>query len=164
VAHVVDQGVSRAVAASILGASGILASIAGIFWGAISDRIGREPVWALGCTGYFVALLVLLVLGPDRTWMLYVLVIFQGFLGGAMAPLYASIPAEIFPGRHYGAVLGCLSVGAGLGSALGPWFGGLLYDATGSYRAAFLLALGAVAASALAIWLAAPRKIRRIGH
>lgn len=164
VAHVVDQGYSRVFAASILGASGILASIAGIVWGAVSDRIGREPVWTLGCTGYFVALLLLLLLGPDRAWMLYALVVCQGFLGGAMAPLYASIPAEIFGGTHFGAVLGCLSVGAGLGSALGPWVGGLLYDATGSYRAAFLLALGAVATSAFFIWVAAPRKVRRVGR
>jgi len=164
VAHVVDQGYSRGLAASILGASGIMASAAAIFWGGISDRIGREPVWALACAGYVVASLLLFALRPESVWMLYALVFFQGFLGGGLTPLYASIPAEIFGGRHFGTVFGCLSVGGGLGSALGPWLGGLIYDATGSYRAAFGLALGAAAASALFIWVAAPRKVRRVGR
>jgi cyanate permease len=44
--------------------------------------------------------------------------------------------------------------------AAGPWMAGVIHDATGSYRPAFLLAIGCCAVSAAAIWIAAPRKVR----
>jgi cyanate permease len=53
-------------------------------------------------------------------------------------------------------------VAAILGGAAGPWLTGALYDATGSYSAAFWIAAGCSMLSALAIWLAAPRKIRAV--
>jgi len=39
---------------------------------------------------------------------------------------------------------------------------GALHDATGSYTLAFWIAIGGSALSALAIWLAAPRKVRAV--
>ena len=49
------------------------------------------------------------------------------------------------------------------GSTAGPWVTGLLHDHTGSYIPGFLVAGACSIASALAIWIAAPRKIRRVG-
>ena len=48
------------------------------------------------------------------------------------------------------------------GGAVGPWVTGVLHDATGSYARAFWIALGVCVVSALAIWLAAPRKVRAV--
>jgi len=48
------------------------------------------------------------------------------------------------------------------GSAAGPWVAGIIHDATGSYRLAFLLAITCCVVSAVAIWIAAPRKIRLV--
>ena len=39
---------------------------------------------------------------------------------------------------------------------------GALHDATGSYTLAFWIAIGCSALSAVAIWLAAPRKVRAV--
>ena len=41
--------------------------------------------------------------------------------------------AEIFQGRHYGAVFGTLSSSPAAARALGPWVAGIIHDATGSY-------------------------------
>jgi hypothetical protein len=38
----------------------------------------------------------------------------------------------------------------------------VLYDATGSYTPAFWIAIGCSVVSAVAIWLAAPRKVRAV--
>jgi MFS family permease len=73
-----------------------------------------------------------------------------------------AIPAEIFEGRHYGRIFGTVMLAAILGGAAGPWLAGALYDATGSYSAAFWIAAGCSAFSALAIWLAAPRRVRAV--
>ena len=48
------------------------------------------------------------------------------------------------------------------GGAAGPWVTGALYDATASYTLAFWIAIGGSALSAVAIWLAAPRKVRAV--
>lgn len=49
-----------------------------------------------------------------------------------------------------------------LGGAAGPWAAGAIHDATGSYQMAFQLAIGCCVVSALAIWVAAPRKVRLV--
>ena len=48
------------------------------------------------------------------------------------------------------------------GGAVGPWLTGVLYDHTGSYTLAFWIAIACSAVSAVAIWLAAPRKVRAV--
>ena len=76
--------------------------------------------------------------------------------------MISAIPAEIFQGKHYGGIFGTL-MGIGIvGGAAGPWITGLAYDATGSYAAGYWIAIGCCVVSALAIWLAAPRKVRLV--
>ena len=72
------------------------------------------------------------------------------------------MPAELFQGKHYGAVFGALSIFATMGGATGPWFTGLLYDYFLSYDQAFVVALGFSALSILCVWFAAPRKVRTV--
>jgi len=49
-----------------------------------------------------------------------------------------------------------------LGGAAGPWVAGLLHDLTGSYPPVFWISIGLNLASMLAIWRAAPRKVRAV--
>lgn len=64
--------------------------------------------------------------------------------------------SELFQGRRFGVIYGILSVGSGLGGGLGPWFGGVMHDLTGSYRLVFLIAVGFCAMGAACFWLARP--------
>lgn len=57
-------------------------------------------------------------------------------------------------------LLGAAQGGGGLGGFIGPPLGGWLFDVTGSYRTAFAVAALAIAASAVAAWVAAPRRAR----
>jgi len=43
---------------------------------------------------------------------------------------------------------------------VGPWLTGVLYDATGSYTAAWWLAIAATVVSGASVWFASPRKVR----
>jgi len=86
----------------------------------------------------------------------------QGLLGYGLASVFGAIAAEIFQGKHYGTIFGTLTLGANAGAAFGPWVAGAIYDRTGSYTAAWLLAIGACALSVAAIWLAAPRRVRAV--
>jgi MFS family permease len=90
------------------------------------------------------------------------MVIAQGLLGYGITSVVGAIPAEIFQGRHYGTIFGTLMLASIAGGALGPWLTGALHDATGSYTIAFWIAIAGCALSAVAIWLAAPRRVRAV--
>jgi MFS family permease len=161
--YLVEIGFGPTDAAWALGFVSLAGMPGQIALGHLSDRIGREWVWTVGSLGFVLCYLALLLLGQMPTpTLLYVMVVSQGMLGYGLTSVIGAIPAEIFQGRHYGTIFGTLMLASIVGGAAGPWVTGALYDATGSYTLAFSLAIGASAFSALAIWLAAPRKIRAV--
>jgi fucose permease len=90
------------------------------------------------------------------------MVVAQGTLGYSVASVMGPIPAEIFQGRHFGSIFGTIMVAAILGGAAGPWLTGVIYDATGTYAAAWWIAIGFGLISILAIWIASPGKVRAV--
>jgi sugar phosphate permease len=161
--YLVEVGFSPAVAAWALGLVSVVAVPGQIGLGTLSDRVGREWVWSAGCLGFAVCYAALIALErvPSPA-LLWVVVVSQGFLGYALTSVMGPIAAEIFEGPHYGAVFGTLTVALIGGGAAGPWVAGAIHDATGSYGPAFLLAMVLCAASAAAVWIAAPRKVRLV--
>jgi MFS family permease len=141
-----------------------LAGIPGqIALGHLSDRIGREWVWTAGSLGFVLCYLALLALQAHPTFaLLYFMVAVQGMLGYGLTSVVGAIPAEIFQGKRYGTIFGTLMLASIVGGAAGPWVMGALHDATGSYALAFWIAIASSTFSALAIWLAAPRKVRAV--
>jgi len=159
--YLIEVGFSPLVAAWALGVVSVVAIPGQIGLGGLSDRIGREWVWTAGCVGFAIcyAALIGLEQAPSRP-LLYLMVISQGFLGYALTSVMGPIVVEIFEGPHYGAIFGAVTVASIAGGAAGPWIAGLIYDATGSYRLAFVLAIACCAVSATAVWISAPRKVR----
>jgi fucose permease len=70
--------------------------------------------------------------------------------------------AEIFEGRHYGAIFGTITIALIRGGAACPWVAGVIHDASGTYRPAFQLAILCCIGSIVTIWLAAPRNVRSV--
>ncbi|MDQ3828177.1 MAG: MFS transporter, partial [Candidatus Tectomicrobia bacterium] len=84
---------------------------------------------------------------------------------GVFASVYAAATADLFLGPSLGAILGVLELGWGLGGFAGSWFGGYWYDRWGSYHGVFAITIGVSLVCCLALWLAAPRRLRRSsGH
>ena len=159
--YLVEVGFTPLVAAWALGLVSLVAIPGQIGLGALSDRIGRETVWAIACFGFAVCYATLIAMehAPSPA-LLYLMVLAQGFLGYALTSVMGPIVLEIFEGPHYGGIMGTITVAAIGGGALGPWLAGLIHDRTGSYRLAFLIAIGCCVVSAAAVWIAAPRKVR----
>ena len=142
---------------------GILTHPGQIALGQLSDRIGREPVWAIGSLGFVGTYVALLALPSfPSPLLLWTMVLLQGALGYGVTSVFGAIPAEIFEGRHYGSIFGTLALASIAGGAVGPWLGGLIHDATGSYAIAFWIAIGASVLSIVAIYRAAPGKVRAV--
>jgi MFS family permease len=157
VKFVEDIGFSNVFGASTIALLGVFIGV-GQFSGFLSDRFGREKTITLAVTLSIVALSVLMTIrDTSHPWLLYVHAVCFGYGAGLYAPTILASAADIFHGRQFGVISGLLLTGLGVGGAIGPWIGGHIYDATGSYRPAFLLCIVCFAAAILFIWIAAPR-------
>jgi len=72
--------------------------------------------------------------------------------------VFFSAAADLFQGRHFGSILGTITLGFSLGGAIGPTLAGYIYDKTNSYFFAFFIILGSLISAAVLMWLIAPRK------
>jgi MFS family permease len=161
--YLIEVGFAPGEAAWALGLVSLAAVPGQIALGHLSDRIGREWVWMIGNLGFVICYLCLIGLQSAPTpVLLYAMILAQGTLGYGLTSVMGPIPAEIFAGRHYGSIFGTVMVAAILGGAAGPWIAGVIYDATGTYSIAFWIAAGCNLISILAIWLAAPGKVRAV--
>ena len=157
-----DVGYSSTFAASIFALYGICL-VGGTLSAGISDLIGRERTITLASTLTIIALIALVsVDDTSRPWLLYIYAIFFGYGGGFFTPTMTAGAADIFHGRHFGAIAGILLTGMGIGGVIGPWLGGYIYDVTGSYTSAFSLCMAAFALACTAFWIAAPRNAAKL--
>jgi MFS family permease len=161
--YLLDVGFSPSVAVWALGAVSLLGIPGQIVLGHVSDRVGREWVWSVGCAGFAICFAALMILGSVPALpLVYLMVFAQGALGYGLTSIMGAVVVEIFQGRHYGSIFGTVMVAALAGGAAGPWVTGVLHDAAGNYDMAFAIGIGVSALSAIAIWQAAPRKVRSV--
>src|SRR5207249_1465491 len=161
VAFAVDQGFPRLFVAGIFGLTGLLSTVGRIVFGIAADRIGRatSATISYGCTAEGTLCLLGLEVWPHAA-ALYAHALFLGLGFGARGPIITAMASQLFPGRRFGVIYGMLSVGNGIGGGIAPWFGGVVHDLTGSYRIAFLIAVGFCVLGAVCFRLARPRRRR----
>jgi MFS family permease len=136
VAYCGDLGYGAARGAEMLSlmlACGIVSRIASGF---IADRIGGVGTLLLGSVLQGTALLMYLPFNGLTS--LYVISAMFGLFQGGIVPSYAIIVREYFSPAQAGTRVGLVLMATLLGMALGGWMSGVIFDLTGSYRAAFL--------------------------
>jgi MFS family permease len=111
---------------------GIVSRIASGF---VADRLGGMATLAMGSAAQMTALA--LYLTSDGLVSLYVISAMFGLFQGGLVPSYAIVIRENFPASEIGARVGIVIMMTLFGMALGGWMSGLIFDLTGSYRAAF---------------------------
>ena len=139
-----------------LGAASFLATIHGSFQVLgvltllpLSDRLGRRRTILLSNLCIALAVLGIVAAGSGQTALYAVVGVFAVFYGVTF-PIYGACAGDYFPRRIIGTVIGAWTPLYGGGAILSHWVGGMLRDALGTYKAAFLLDAGmAVAAAAL---------------
>jgi MFS family permease len=158
-----DIGFSANVGVWALGVVSLLGIPGQILLGHVSDRVGREWIWAASCAGFAICFAALIALKYAPTLSLVYLMVFtQGALGYGLTSVMGAVVLEIFQGKHYGSIFGTIMLAALAGGAAGPWITGLLHDLTGSYTSAFAIGIAVSLLSAIAIWQAGPGKIRAV--
>jgi MFS family permease len=160
VAYCVDLGYGTTRGAdmlSIMTACGIVSRISS---GWIADRIGGIKTLLLGSTLQAIALLGYLV--SDSLISLYLVSALFGLFQGGIVPSYGIIVREYFPPKEAGARMGIAISATIVGMALGGWMGGVLFDATGSYHAAFINGIAWNALNGAVMWWLLLRQSRRL--
>ena len=161
VALITDIGFTAMFAANLFLIYAIT-SMTGRACGFIADIIGREIAFMLSMVLMLLPLPVLLITkDTSAPWTLYVFITCFGFGSGMYTPAYTAIAADLFQGKHFGAIIGTANMGYGISASFGTWLYGYIFDMTGAYTIAIVIAMFSVGIMCIAIWVASPRKGKR---
>lgn len=152
VAHLVHLGFDKLAAAFALGLIGFVRIGGTALWGVVSDRVGRGKTYGIATFITIIGIGLLVMLdSASPLWIVYTAAVVYGIGHSAGNPTYGALIGDIFSGKSVGLIFGFLEVSFGLGSALGAWLGGYLFDLTGSYRWPFSLGFLTFTISYLAV-------------
>ena len=138
VSHVTDQGYTLAQGARVLSVLFMAAFASRIGFGVLADRIGPVRTLLIGSAS-MAAMLLAFPFTTSYTGLLIAALLFGLGFSGIM-PCYPLIIRLLFPVGEAGGRIAGQYLFSAIGMALGGWLGGVVFDLTGSYSPAFLIA------------------------
>ncbi|MET0678297.1 MAG: MFS transporter [Bradyrhizobium sp.] len=135
VAYCGDLGYGPAVGAGMLSLMMGFGIVSRIGSGFLADRIGGIRTLLIGSVAQGFALLFYLFF--DSLNSLYLISAMFGLFQGGIVPSYAIIVREAMPAREAATRVGIVIFASVFGMSFGGWISGVIFDATGSYAAAF---------------------------
>ena len=154
VAFAQDRGVDGMLAGNLLAFMGLTGLLGLLATGLVSDRAG--PAWTLALAFAARVAVFGLIAVDQSTVSIAVFALVFGATFMVTAPMTVLFVRDHFGMKHLGALTGLITMVHQIFGGIGAWGGALIFDATGTYDAAFVLAL-AVSALALALTLALRR-------
>jgi MFS family permease len=165
-AVILAHGVSMAHIAGVpmIEAAGVLSVIAGFSafsrfaFSILTDRFGGRACLTVAMVGQSASILILLI--ASETWHFYAFAVVFGICYGGEMVGFPIINRQLFGANApLGSIYSFQMVGASTGMALGGWLGGMLFDTTGTYTAAIVVAsvLGFLGVP-LSLWLPRHRR------
>ncbi len=136
VAYCGDLGYGVARGAEMLSLMLFLGIASRIGSGFLADRIGGAATLLIGSIMQGVALVLYLFFNGLAS--LFIISGIFGLFQGGIVPMYAVICREFLPAREAGSRIGLVMASTIIGMAFGGFVSGLIFDATNSYRLAFL--------------------------
>jgi MFS family permease len=136
VAYCSDLGYGPARGAQMLSLMLACGIVSRLVFGAICDRIGGLRTLLLGSLLQGIALTLFLPF--EGLVSLYAISALFGLFQGGIVPSYAIIVREYFDRAEAGSRVSIVITATLVGMALGGYLSGVIFDLTGSYRAAFL--------------------------
>jgi predicted MFS family arabinose efflux permease len=145
-AYLADHGMPASVAVTALALIGLFNIVGTYLTGWLGAKIPKRYILSFI---YFARAVViaLFVLLPLSAWSVYAFAIALGLLWLSTVPPTNGIVAQIFGVQFLAMLSGFTFFSHQIGSFLGAWLGGLLYDSTGSYDIVWYMsiALGVIA-------------------
>ena len=146
-AYLTDRGLDAGVGGTALALIGLFNIVGSLGAGVLGQRLSKKRVLT---TIYLArsAVISLFLLVPLSPVSVYVFSAAMGVLWLSTVPLTNALVGQIYGVRTLGTLGGVVFVGHQLGSFLGAWAGGRIFDVTGSYNWAWglIIAFGLFAA------------------
>jgi MFS family permease len=142
-----DHGLTPQVATTALALIGLFNVIGTYAAGSLGQRLPKRHILSAIYLLRSVAIVAFLA-APLTPWSVYVFSAVMGVLWLSTVPPTNAVVAQMFGLRHFSMLGGFVFLSHQIGSFLGAWLGGRLYDATGSYDLVWgiAVALGVFAA------------------
>ena len=152
VLYLQEVGYTRVTATLVFGLNAALSVIGIVGAGWLSDRIGQRKTATLSYCLTITGIMALMMLGdgPSPIFLGLFLLCFGGAMG-SRGPVISSLTARLFDGQ-IGAVFGMITIGLGLGGAVGAWLAGYLHEATGGYATSLSVAAAASLCGIIVFW------------
>jgi MFS family permease len=115
----------------------------------VADRIGSKMVMA--CCFCMQTFPVLLLFFAQDAWTFFLFAILFGIGVGGEVPIFPVINRQYYGQAPMGTLYGWQNIGNGVGMALGPVLGGLIWTQTGDYTGVLVLSFGASLTGVLSI-------------
>lgn len=159
-AYLMDKGLraSDAVAALAIIA---LTNVMGTYVCGILGAHHRRKYLLAGIYLVRTAAIALFVLVPLSTWSVYAFAAVMGFVWLGTVPLTNGLISQVFGVRYITTLFGFVFFGHQVGSFLGVWLGGVVFEATRSYDLIWLGAMALGVLSAALHWPIDDREIQR---
>jgi MFS family permease len=135
-----DNGLSPQVASYALALIGLFNVIGTYAAGALGQRLAKRHILAFIYLARAVAITAFLLV-PLSPMSVYVFAAVMGVLWLSTVPPTNAVVAQIFGVAHLSMLGGFVFFSHQIGSFLGVWLGGVLYDRTGSYDLVWLIAI-----------------------
>ncbi len=157
VANFEDKGISQGLAVTVASIFTGVAAVSMMGWGMLVERIHVRYVSMAAMGLFFLAMGVLLVAETYPMAVLFAALFGLGTGGWTVAQMIM-IP-NYFGRLHAGSIKGFISPVEGLLGISGPLVAAFVFDATGSYDAAFVAAAATFAVGCAAFYLAKPLRV-----
>ena len=160
--HGLDSGLTAMQASLAVSTLAVCNAATRIVTGLFVDRLGTRALFLIYFIIQVMALLFLYPVGASY-WQLWIVAAIIGWNYGGMFTLFPATCLNFYGAKSQGTNYGLLFTAFGLAGFAGPYAGGLLKDATGSYGIPFLLSAGMVGISVILSALIRPPAPRENG-
>ncbi|KAI1809011.1 major facilitator superfamily domain-containing protein [Poronia punctata] len=110
----------------LISAFSLTEALMGMYWGGLSDRIGRKPVLIVGCVG---TMLSMLVVGfASSIWVALVGRAFGGLLNGNIGVIQTMVGELVTKPEHEPRAFAVMPFVWSIGTIIGPAIGGIFAD------------------------------------
>lgn len=135
-----DHALSPQVATTALALIGLFNILGTYLAGVLGQRLPKKHVLA-GIYLLRALVIAIFVLAPLTPWSVYLFASAMGVLWLSTVPLTTGVVAHIFGVQYLSMLGGFVFLSHQVGSFLGVWLGGVLYDMTGSYTVVWWIAV-----------------------
>jgi MFS transporter, OFA family, oxalate/formate antiporter len=151
-------GLSETAATSGVMIIALFNSFGRLFWGAMSDKLGRKnTILAL----LLVAGVTMLFLAAAKSFLILGLIAIIAFMYGGYLGVFPALTADYFGIKNMGMNYGLVLLGFGVAAVASPFIAGYIKDATGGFNTSFLItSIASFSGAVLIFFLKHPKALK----